>query len=775
MKKEQVPNDTPIPLSPAVLLSTLPFHLLLTREMKIWQTGSCLAKIAKDATPGANFGVLFSWDKTHHGPVDPAILPANEGKSLLIHKKSGIRMWGQFVELKDSGGWLFAGSPWFESTSAILAAGLTLGDIAAHISIDAILALSDSTLSVHKSLISLESRHAKLGAEFDKLESLYAAAIAAADAVPYRLDFATGRYSYLGNGVQDLTGFAPADLTPDAMRNLVVGSKSHSQRDAIADGSMNMNGRLQSEYKIKTRLGGIRWISDSSVPVANDNGEIVGVVGILKDVTRRVEATQKLRESEERAHRLALVAANTHSAVTLIDARGKSTWVNEGFTRLTGFTLTEIQHKPSLELLVGPLTNASALARVEQEIQSGKAATEELQLYRNDGSAYWADVEIQPIGGKFGELDGYMCIQTDTTARRRSEEKLSQLSAELDIILGLIPGGVIAFNANDEVIYCNAGFEALTGLGAHLFVGKKYEEFDALFAERCLSGQSGSYSAKLANASTDVINISWPHQRVVARSAAEIRDSAGVCCWRVLYLRDITREANLEKEKNEFFSMAAHELRTPMSSVHGFSELLMSQSYDADTTKKLAATIHKQSGLLVSIVNELLDLARIESGRGNDMEILAHSVGEIVAETVSGLKVSGDGRQVDMSAVTSNPRMILADAKSLKLALTNVLSNSYKYSHKSSVIRVLLKERSWEATQQLGICVADTGIGMSPSEVAHIFDRFYRANPSAEIQGTGLGMAIVKEVIVAMGGAVDVKSESGIGTEVTLWLSAAAS
>lgn len=267
----------------------------------------------------------------------------------------------------------------------------------------------------------------------------------------------------------------------------------------------------------------------------------------------------------------------------------------------------------------------------------------------------------------------------------------------------------------------------------------------------------------------DVMRLAMPRPAIIARTVRAIRGQSAASQWRAFYLRDITQEVEVDRMKSEFLSTAAHELRTPMSSVHGFAELLVSREFDAETVRTIARTIHRQSSALVQMVNDLLDLARIEARRDRDIKLSRQPLAPIVRETVDGLLVQGDPRRVELIPAAGDDAVIEADAALLRQAITNVLSNAYKYSRGRGAIRLTLPTRTQSGRLQVGIRVVDEGIGMTPDQLGRLFERFYRADPSAEIPGTGLGLTLVKEIVEAMRGSVDVASEPGRGTSVTLW------
>lgn len=225
-----------------------------------------------------------------------------------------------------------------------------------------------------------------------------------------------------------------------------------------------------------------------------------------------------------------------------------------------------------------------------------------------------------------------------------------------------------------------------------------------------------------------------------------------------------------EQAKSEFLSAAAHELRTPMASVHGFAELLADREFDPATSQSIARTIHRQSSHLVQLVNELLDLARIESGRGLDFAMKRQPLWPIVRDTAENLIFAKDPRRAELRPGDGESAWVVVDEAKLRQAVTNVLSNAFKYSAGKGPIRVSLPMRTDHARAEVGISVEDEGIGMSQEQLSRAFERFYRAEPAGPVSGTGLGLALTKEIVEAMRGRVEMTSRPGCGTQVTLWL-----
>lgn len=234
-----------------------------------------------------------------------------------------------------------------------------------------------------------------------------------------------------------------------------------------------------------------------------------------------------------------------------------------------------------------------------------------------------------------------------------------------------------------------------------------------------------------------------------------------------IYVRDVTAEVEVDRMKSEFLAHAAHELRTPMASIFGFSELLISQEFDEATRKELLATIHKQTAWLVKIINELLDLARIEARRGKDFKFEAVRLAPLAASAIEALNADVTRWPIEI-AISADLPPVRADEAKLCQALLNVIGNAVKYSPAGGAIEI--RGLISPSGRQAGFSVTDHGIGLTAAQAARVGERFYRADDSGKIPGTGLGMAIVKEIVELHGGSFEIESALGHGTTVILWL-----
>jgi signal transduction histidine kinase len=354
--------------------------------------------------------------------------------------------------------------------------------------------------------------------------------------------------------------------------------------------------------------------------------------------------------------------------------------------------------------------------------------------------------------------------------------KLQERGEQLNAIFALSPDGFVSFDAARHVNYVSPAFTRLTGLAEAQVLGLGEAQFARLVGTQCAQGgrplqdfdalrrrELESEAEREAHHRRDVIDLERPAKRVLEIGLRQGR-SPGIS--QLLHLRDVTHETEVDQLKSEFLSTAAHELRTPMASIYGFSELMLMRPLPPEKQKEVIEIIHRQTALMISIVNELLDLARIEARRGKDFALEDLDLRSLAEEVMHDFKPPHD-RPAPLTQLPHGPQPVRVDRSKMAQALGNVLSNAYKYSPEGGAVRLRIVR---DAQARVGIEVADTGIGMTPEQLDRVSERFYRADASGSIPGTGLGMSIVKEIVELLGGSLSLASELGRGTTVTLWL-----
>lgn len=223
---------------------------------------------------------------------------------------------------------------------------------------------------------------------------------------------------------------------------------------------------------------------------------------------------------------------------------------------------------------------------------------------------------------------------------------------------------------------------------------------------------------------------------------------------------------NLDQLKSEFISTAAHELRTPVASIMGYIELLsdpeMSKPFSEAQRKDFLREIFESSERLTKLIDDILDVSRIESGQDIPLEKSAASTEDLLDKAVKQFKVKAK-HQITLKIRHGTPEVIEVDGHRINQVMVNLLSNAIKYAPEDSEISILAEREG----RHCKVTVADQGIGMTEQQVTRMFDKFYRADSSdTAIRGLGLGMSIVKQIIEDHGGTIWVNSSLGEGTKV---------
>jgi two-component system phosphate regulon sensor histidine kinase PhoR len=240
----------------------------------------------------------------------------------------------------------------------------------------------------------------------------------------------------------------------------------------------------------------------------------------------------------------------------------------------------------------------------------------------------------------------------------------------------------------------------------------------------------------------------------------------------VLVIHDLTEMRRLEAVRRDFVANVSHELKTPLTSISGYAETLLGEPHDTETTRRFTTTILNNARRMQRLVDDLLDLSRIEAGRWQPT-LTAVDIGAVARESWMALAGRADTQRITFDVqVSPDAERVCADLDALRQVLTNLLDNSLRYTPPGGRITCATARRD----DGTALTVRDTGVGITREHLPRIFERFYRADASRsrEEGGTGLGLAIVKHLVEAHGGRVYAESERGLGTSVTCWFPDAA-
>jgi two-component system phosphate regulon sensor histidine kinase PhoR len=244
---------------------------------------------------------------------------------------------------------------------------------------------------------------------------------------------------------------------------------------------------------------------------------------------------------------------------------------------------------------------------------------------------------------------------------------------------------------------------------------------------------------------------------------SEKKEAAGS----VAVFRDITEIKELDKMKSEFLNMVSHELRTPLTPIQAYSELMMVRNVDGEKVKNYANIINKETQRLGSLIGDLLDLSRIDAGKGLSLTMEEMDFTELLRTVYETFKNASNKHKIILT-IPDKSETILFDKNKMIQVMTNLLSNALKYSPEGGNIAISMEDRD----NRIYCSVKDEGLGISKEDLPRIFEKFFRVENEAvkKIGGTGIGLPIVKYMIDLHNGGIDVKSEPGKGSVFTFYI-----
>jgi PAS domain S-box-containing protein len=355
------------------------------------------------------------------------------------------------------------------------------------------------------------------------------------------------------------------------------------------------------------------------------------------------------------------------------------------------------------------------------------------------------------------EVQALAALAATAAAAFSSAELYARVAEEKErseAILANIADGIVAIDREDAIVLWNSTAEQITGVPAEEALGRRVADVlqRELAAER--DDPPGERQVAFLRGDKEV----W-----LSVTEAIMVDPAGAVAGRIFAFRDISTERVVEQMKSDFVATVSHELRTPLTSIYGFAETLLRADveFSEDERATFLGYIGSESERLISIVDDLLNVARLETGTLG-LNMSRTDLGEVVGETVSRFAEHLDG---DFTLDVEVPRgsfFVRADHEKLTQIVMNLMDNAIKFSPQGGRIAVTARRRSDTAE----IRVADEGIGIARADQQRIFMKFYRAEDASRHspQGTGLGLFLARGLLAAMGGRIWVESTEGQGS-----------
>jgi len=337
-------------------------------------------------------------------------------------------------------------------------------------------------------------------------------------------------------------------------------------------------------------------------------------------------------------------------------------------------------------------------------------------------------------------------------------ESINSGKTKLDLVLSSMFEGVIVTDAHENIIIMNPSLRKLFLIDVNP-EGKRPLE---VIRNNAVDDMIGKIVKEKQQLATEEIVINIPEEKILKVNGVPIMSNnrlEGV----ILVFHDITELRHLEKIRQDFVANVSHELRTPVSSIKGYAETLLDGALeDKANAKEFVNIIYQDSNRLVSLINDLLDLSKIESGKLK-MSFASLDPVLLIKKGVTVINNQAQAKSISLKInIPQDLPKIKADETRFAQVMINLLDNAIKYSSEGAAVIISAKA----ADGVLQIDISDSGMGISEEDLPRIFERFYRVDKarSRELGGTGLGLSIVKHIVSVHGGQVWVKSELGRGS-----------
>lgn len=595
----------------------------------------------------------------------------------------------------------------------------------------------------------------------------------------------TGVYCFVNDSVEQILGykkevflqkglsFVASLVHPDDMEPLMRRNQAALE---IANSKPAIRQRNQPivtfEYRMRHKNGNYRWLHSDGVVFSRDSsGKVDQVMNISIDITGRKEkemldtiqkeaAEQTLKTSEKRFRSL---IENSTDAIALVDEKGLFTYISPAVKKILGFSPNELIGKNNLQFIPKPYLEDTLKKFEKVGTTPGATQTVEHPYINKDGKICWLESTVTNML-KDPIIKSYVSNFRDITERKETQDELKFQQERLLLALEAGKIGVWDWNLINNHIEWSERVYEIHDLGKKTDIGsiEQYTKFIhpedlekmQLAMKDALSGVK-PYDIEFRIV-TPKGNIKW-----VSTSAKVIRNSSGKPVRMLGATTDISQRKQLEHQKDEFMGIASHELKTPVTSLKAYAQVLKSrfEKKGEQDSAQMLSKMDSQINKLTSLIQDLLDVTKIEGGRLQFHEE-SFDFDQFVSEVVEEVQRTTQKHKIVIQGSTH--KKVILDKDRIGQVIINFLTNAIKYSPHSKKIEVKIKSKK----DILTLSVKDRGVGIPDAELPFVFNRFFRVNSPTHstVPGIGLGLYISAEIIKRQQGEIWAESNEGKGS-----------
>ncbi|MBI2213395.1 MAG: PAS domain S-box protein [Acidobacteria bacterium] len=502
---------------------------------------------------------------------------------------------------------------------------------------------------------------------------------------------------------------------------------------------------------------------------------IAATASQLGAVILRKRSEDALAESHNALQ--AVLNAATEVAIIATNLEGVVEVFNRGAERMLGYAASEVMGRSASDLMYrfeelprreddarrddGPKPKGFEL--LVDKARRGVVEEKEWIYTRRDGERLTLTLAVSPLRSAQGAVVGFLGVAKDITLWNRTIEELGASESRVRSVIQNSLGGVMTMNRKGIVESLNPAAEAMFGYGERELVGRHFSVLIDEPEQGPLEIRDSKYASAIG-AVTDLVGKRRNGDRFPLEIALFSFDEAAQTYY-AAHMMDVSKRYEVDRMKHDFVSTVSHELRTPLTSIRGALGLVASGALGEVGTeaREMIGVAERNSVRLINLINDILDIERLESGR-MEMDPKRTTMKSIIERSLENVATFADQEGIELD-VRSAGGMLLADEDRIVQVLINYLSNAIKFSPRGATVTVISEQRDgW-----IECSVVDRGTGISEAAQQKLFQRFERvdASDSRRRGGTGLGLAISKAIVAHHGGLVGLRSEEGKGS--TFW------